>query len=123
MVIYGILTDSSIGALLIAGVIPGVIFAVVLCAATYIWVWRRPELAPRFEASYSLKEKFYSLRLAGPLLIVIICIIAGLYLGVFTPTEAGAAGAMVTFVLAGLFMLVLLSLFPQIALFLPRTMG
>lgn len=100
MVIYGILTDSSIGALLIAGVIPGVIFAVVLCVATYIWVWRRPELAPRFDTSYSLKEKFYSLRLAGPLIIVIVCIIAGLYLGVFTPTEAGAAGAAVTLALA-----------------------
>lgn len=100
MVIYGILTDSSIGALLLAGVIPGLIFAVVLCVATYIWVWRRPELAPRFDASCSLKEKFYSLRLAGPLVIVIICIIAGLYLGVFTPTEAGAAGAAVTLALA-----------------------
>ena len=100
MVIYGILTDSSIGALLIAGVIPGLIFAVVLCIATYIWVFLRPAMAPRFDATYSLKEKLYSLRLAGPLVIVIICIIAGLYLGVFTPTEAGAVGAAVTLVLA-----------------------
>ncbi|MGW8183536.1 MAG: TRAP transporter large permease, partial [Burkholderiales bacterium] len=100
MVIYGILTDSSIGALLIAGVIPGAVFAVVLCLATYIWVWRRPELAPRFETRYSLKEKLFSLRLAGPLIVVIFCIIAGLYLGVFTPTEAGAVGAAVTLLLA-----------------------
>ena len=100
MVIYGILTDSSIGALLIAGVIPGLVFAVVLCIATYIWVLLQPGIAPRFDASYSLKEKLYSLRLAGPLIVVIICIIAGLYLGVFTPTEAGAAGAAVTLLLA-----------------------
>jgi len=100
MVIYGILTDSSIGALLIAGVIPGIVFAVILCMATYIWVLKRPDLAPRFAATYSLREKFYSLRLAGPLILVVICIIAGLYLGVFTPTEAGAAGAAVTFILA-----------------------
>ncbi len=100
MVIYGFLTDSSIGALLIAGIIPGFTFALVLCLATYIWVWRRPELAPRFDEVYSFKEKLYSLRLAGPLVIVIACIIAGLYLGVFTPTEAGATGAAVTLVLA-----------------------
>jgi len=100
MVIYGILTDSSIGALLIAGVIPGLVFAVVLCIATFIWVSINPKIAPRFDANYSLKEKLYSLRLAGPLVIVIICIIAGLYLGVFTPTEAGAVGAAVTLVLA-----------------------
>jgi C4-dicarboxylate transporter, DctM subunit len=100
MVIYGILTDSSIGALLIAGVIPGLVFAVILCGATYLWVLRRPEIAPRFHANYTLREKFYSLRLGGPLLVVVFCIIAGLYLGVFTPTEAGAAGAAVTLVLA-----------------------
>jgi tripartite ATP-independent transporter DctM subunit len=100
MVIYGILTDSSIGALLIAGVIPGFVFAIILCIATYLWVLKRPELAPRFTAKYSLREKFYSLRLAGPLVLVVICIIAGLYLGVFTPTEAGAAGAAVTLILA-----------------------
>jgi tripartite ATP-independent transporter DctM subunit len=100
MVIYGILTDSSIGALLIAGVIPGLVFAVILCGATYVWVLRRPELAPLFTEKYSLAEKLYSLRLAGPLVIVVICIIAGLYLGVFTPTEAGGIGAAVTLLLA-----------------------
>ena len=48
----------------------------------------------------TLGEKFYSLRLAGPLLLIIVCIIAGLYLGVFTPTEAGGIGAMLTLILA-----------------------
>jgi TRAP-type C4-dicarboxylate transport system permease large subunit len=43
MVIFGILTDSSIGALLIAGVIPGLVFAALLCGATLLTVWRHPE--------------------------------------------------------------------------------
>jgi C4-dicarboxylate transporter DctM subunit len=100
MVIFGILTDSSIGALLIAGVIPGFLFAVVLCGATLVTVFRHPEYAPRTKEKYSLRDKLYSLRLAGPLVLVIACIILGLYLGVFTPTEAGGAGAGVTLVLA-----------------------
>jgi C4-dicarboxylate transporter DctM subunit len=100
MVIFGILTDSSIGALLIAGVIPGFLFAVVLCGATLVTVFRHPEYAPRTKEKYSLRDKLYSLRLAGPLVLVIACIILGLYLGVFTPTEAGGAGAGVTLMLA-----------------------
>jgi C4-dicarboxylate transporter DctM subunit len=100
MVIFGILTDSSIGGLLIAGVIPGILFAIVLCSATLFTVWRHPEYAPRSTQTYTLKEKLYSLRLAAPLVLVIASIILGLYMGVFTPTEAGGIGAGVTLVLA-----------------------
>jgi tripartite ATP-independent transporter DctM subunit len=100
MVVYGILTDSSIGGLLIAGVIPGFMFAVLLCFATWIWVLRRPEIAPRVDMHFTLREKLWSLRLVGPMLLVISTIILGLYLGFFTPTEAGAVGAAVTMLLA-----------------------
>ena len=100
VVIYGILTDSSIGALLIAGVIPGIVFAILLCGATYFWVWKNPTLAPVIPNTSTFGEKMWSLRLAGPLLLVVASIIGGLYAGVFTPTEAGAIGALVTFFLA-----------------------
>jgi C4-dicarboxylate transporter DctM subunit len=100
MVIFGILTDSSIGGLLIAGVVPGIVFAIVLCGATLLTVFRHPEYAPRSKEKYTLAEKLYSLRLAGPLVLVIASIILGLYMGVFTPTEAGGMGAAVTLVLA-----------------------
>ena len=100
MVIFGILTDTSIGALLIAGVIPGLVFAAVLCGATLLTVLRHPEYAPRVTEKFTLKEKLYTLRLAGPLVLVITSIILGLYLGIFTPTEAGGAGAAVTLLLA-----------------------
>lgn len=100
MVIFGILTDSSIGALLIAGVIPGIVFAALLCSATLITVFRHPEYAPRSTETFTLGEKLYSIRLAGPLVLVIASIIMGLYMGVFTPTEAGGMGAAVTLLLA-----------------------
>ena len=100
MVIFGILTDSSIGDLLIAGVIPGIVFAIVLCSATLLTVWRHPEYAPRAKQRFTLAEKLYSLRLAGPLILVVCSIIFGLYFGIFTPTEAGGVGAGVTMLLA-----------------------
>lgn len=100
VVVYGVLTDSSIGALLVAGFIPGIIFALLLCMAIWIRVAITPGLAPMEKQSHSLREKLWSLRMAGPLLLIILCIVSGLYLGVFTPTEAGAIGAALTFVLA-----------------------
>ena len=100
VVIYGILTDSSIGALLIAGIIPGFLFAILLCGATYLWVWKNPALAPAIPNTSTFGQKMWSLRLAGPLLLVVAAIIGGLYAGVFTPTEAGAIGALVTFLMA-----------------------
>lgn len=100
VVVYGILTESSIGALLVAGVIPGLVFAFMLAVATSLWCRYNPALAPRIENTSTLKEKLWSLRLAGPLVLVIIAIIGGLYGGVFTPTEAGAIGALVTLLMA-----------------------
>ncbi len=100
MVVYGILTDSSIGQLLLAGAIPGAIFTVLIALATLITVLIKPELAPRIDFRYTWREKFASLRLVGPLVLVIVAIIGGLYGGIFTPTEAGAIGALVTFFMA-----------------------
>ncbi len=100
VVVYGILTDSSIGALLIAGFIPGILFALILCLAIWVRVRITPELAPMETRTYPLREKVVSLRMAGPLVLIIVAIVSGLYLGVFTPTEAGGIGAVLTLVLA-----------------------
>jgi tripartite ATP-independent transporter DctM subunit len=100
IVIYAILTGTSIGPLLLAGIIPGIIFAVLLCIAILVTALRRPDLAPRATEQYTLREKHWSLRMVGPLLVCIALIIGGLYAGVFTPTEAGGMGALVTFVMA-----------------------
>lgn len=100
MVVYGILTDSSIGQLLMAGAIPGLIFTILIGLATLLTVMARPHLAPMSETTYTWGEKFSSLRLVGPLVVVIVAIIGGLYVGIFTPTEAGAIGALVTFIMA-----------------------
>lgn len=100
VVVYGILTDSSIGKLLLAGLIPGIVFTLVICLATLVRVKITPSLAPLVEERWTLREKLWSLRMTGPLILIIAAIIGGLYAGVFTPTEAGAIGALVTFLLA-----------------------
>lgn len=100
VVVYGILTDSSIGQLLIGGLIPGILFTFLICLGTMTRVMLKPSLAPLVEERYTWRERFWSLRMTGPLVLIIMMIIGGLYAGVFTPTEAGAVGALVTFVMA-----------------------
>jgi len=100
IVVYGILTNAAIGKLLIAGIVPGIIFAVLLAATVLSIALIYPRKAPANDAVYSLKEKLWSLRMIGPLVLVIVVMLGGLYGGVFTPTESGAVGAFATFIMA-----------------------
>ncbi|KMK64932.1 TRAP transporter large permease [Puniceibacterium sp. IMCC21224] len=100
MVVYGILTDSGIGKLLIAGILPGAVFALLLVLTIIIIAKVSPEKAPAEDVRYTLREKLWSLRMVGPLIAVIAIMLGGLYGGVFTPSEAGGVGAFVTFVMA-----------------------
>ena len=100
MVVYGILTDSSIGRLLIAGIIPGIVFTFILGGAILAVAILDPKKAPPDDRHYTWAERFWSLRMIGPLMLVIVVMMGGLYFGVFTPTEAGGVGALLTFVMA-----------------------
>jgi tripartite ATP-independent transporter DctM subunit len=92
MVIYGITTQTSIGKLLIAGVVPGIVLALLLVAAIVVWVRVRPAHAP---ATYAVpaRERWASLGRIWPSLLLILLVVALLYTGVATPTEVGALGA------------------------------
>ncbi|WP_144865336.1 TRAP transporter large permease [Mesorhizobium sp. J18] len=100
MVVYGILTNAAIGKLLIAGILPGIIFSIILGATVLTLALTNPARAPRDDRIYSWREKMWALRMVGPLFAVIAAMMGGLYAGVFTPTEAGAIGALVTFIMA-----------------------
>lgn len=93
MVIYGSITGTPIGKLLIAGIIPGIVAAAVFMIWTYVRVRLNPQLAPMTRTSYSWRERFISLRGAWGILIMVLIVLGGIYTGVFTPTEAGATGA------------------------------
>jgi tripartite ATP-independent transporter DctM subunit len=100
MVVYGILTNSSIGKLLIAGIIPGIIFSFVIIFTIVVVAFIYPKKAPADDRVYTWNERLWSLRMVGPLFLVIGIMLGGLYGGIFTPTEAGGLGALVTFLMA-----------------------
>jgi C4-dicarboxylate transporter, DctM subunit len=92
MVLYGILTGQSIGKLLIAGIIPGIVFAIILVSIILIWVTVSPNSAPMTQKG-SWEARWRSLIRTWPGISMILLITAALYTGVATPTEVGAIGA------------------------------
>ena len=101
MVIYALFTQQSIGRLFAAGVIPGIITAGVYSVLIIAMVKRNPKLAPISEAAGGDQGRLQQYREAlqmWPVFLIAFIVLGGLYGGVFTPTEAAAAGALVTLI-------------------------
>ncbi|MBW2561750.1 MAG: TRAP transporter large permease [Deltaproteobacteria bacterium] len=98
-IVYGILTEQSIGRLFMAGFLPGLLLTILFILAIVIWTRMRPELGPK-GPTFSLRERWASLSGLIETLLLFILIMGGLFLGFFTPTEAGAIGAFGTLLLA-----------------------
>ena len=98
-IVYGIATEQSIGKLFISGILPGILLMILYSLTIIFLVWRKPELGPPGPKS-TWKETFAALR-GGLIEVFIIFVISlgGLYLGWFTPTEAGAVGAALVLVI------------------------
>ena len=99
LVVYGIITEQSIGKLLIAGFVPGIVSALVYALIITFRCWRNPELGPRI-TGYTWPQRFQSLPGTTPIFLVILIIFFSMYFGWATPTEAGALGAFSVFVFA-----------------------
>jgi len=97
-VLYGIITEQSIGKLFMAGFIPGIIEAVLYMTTISILCWRNPSLGPRGPVT-SLRQKLASLKGSGAVFILFVVVIGGIYLGVFSPTEAAGIGAFGAFII------------------------
>jgi tripartite ATP-independent transporter DctM subunit len=99
-VVYGMLTEQSIGKLLIAGIVPGIVLASAYVAIIMVWAVAKPHMAPSSPEPVSWGEKFSSLLPVWEPLAVFALVVGGIYSGLFTPTEAGGIGATVIFLLA-----------------------
>ncbi|MGH6903794.1 MAG: TRAP transporter large permease [Geminicoccaceae bacterium] len=99
LLFYGIVTDVSIGALFIAGVVPGLILTALFVAVVVVWLFWRPTDIPRLDVGHrwSFIEAFVALT---PVVIIAFVIIASIYFGIATPTEAAAVASVLTVLLA-----------------------
>lgn len=100
MVIYAIMTEQSIGQLLIAGVVPGMLTAFVYLLGTYLLVAFNPQLAPPITEPASWSERWSSLGRIWPIVFLILSVMGGIYAGLYPPSAAGAAGAFGAFLFA-----------------------
>jgi C4-dicarboxylate transporter DctM subunit len=102
MIIYSVLTNVSLGRLFIAGIIPGIILALMLGILPVVLCARNPSLGP-VGTSVTWAERFGSLRKIWAVALIFVFILGSIYLGIATPTEAGGIGAFIVLVIAVLF--------------------
>ncbi|HOG12149.1 MAG: TRAP transporter large permease [Smithellaceae bacterium] len=98
-IIYGIMTEQSIGELFMAGVVPGILLSCFFVLSVLIWAYFRPEIGPRGPKS-TWTEKFKSLSGLIETLLLFVLVMGGLFAGFFTPTEAAGIGAAGTILIA-----------------------
>jgi tripartite ATP-independent transporter DctM subunit len=98
-IIYAILTEQSIGRLLLAGLLPGLLLTVLFVITIMIWTRFNPDLGPPGPVA-TTAERGRALVQAGPMFGVVFASIGGIYAGIFTPSEAAAVGAFLALMLA-----------------------
>lgn len=100
MIIYGIFAQVPITQLFLGGIVAGLLTALGYVAVVTIVSLLRPEMAPPVEERVSLSERVAALAEVWPVLLLIAGVFGGLFSGIFTPTEAGAAGALLSVIIA-----------------------
>jgi C4-dicarboxylate transporter DctM subunit len=98
-IVYAILTEQSVGKLFVAGIVPGLLIALLFCLTIYLNCRLRPHLGPAAQR-FSWAAKFASLAGVAETLILFVVVIGGMFNGLFTPTEAAAVGAAGTLIIA-----------------------
>ncbi len=97
MVMYAVATNTSVGALFIAGIVPGLVLATLLGATTW-WIARRKNYPRQPKAGWAERWRTFRESIWGLLLVIVV--IGGIYTGIFTPTEAAAMSAVYAFFIA-----------------------
>lgn len=99
LILYGLITGTSLGQLFLAGIVPGIVMALSFIATLYIWCTINPALGPRGD-KYSWKARFLSLPSVGWVIGIFLGVFGGLMAGFFTPTEAGSIGSAAVLILS-----------------------
>ena len=100
LIIYGIFAEVAISKLFLAAIVPGLLTMLGYAAVIIIRVRINPELAPPLDERSTWSERFEALGETWPLLLLVLGVFGGLFSGFFTPTEAGAVGAALSFGIA-----------------------
>lgn len=100
MIIYGVITETSISRLLIAGIIPGIFASLVFMVGITLWVLYNPKIAPPYAIRFTWRERFGAAHKVWGIGALFLLVVGAIYLGWATPTEAAAFGAFGAMLLA-----------------------
>jgi tripartite ATP-independent transporter DctM subunit len=103
MILYGIISRQPVSQLFLGGLVVGLITLFAYVLLIFVRVKLDPNLAPPVVASAKPQEKFRALGETAPVLLIVVGVFAGLFGGAFTPTEAGAIGAVLTAIVAAVY--------------------
>lgn len=92
IIFFGLLSGLSVAKLLVAGIVPALLVIVTIVLTIWIMIWMEPTRAPN-RRSYTWKEKFQALPVAGPFIFLFAIVTGFIYLGIATPVESSAIGA------------------------------
>lgn len=98
LILYGIITETSIGSLFVAAIVPGAVTAALLVATVLVLVLRRPEYAPRLQQRVTWRQRITSTSSLVPVLALFGLVMGSIYFGIATPSESAAVGAVGAFV-------------------------
>lgn len=121
-IVYALMTEQSIGALFLAGIVPGVIISLLFCLTIFILCVRNPKLGPKSER-HSWGQKFRSLGGVIEILLLFVFVMGGMFGGLFTAIEAAAIGAAGSLLIAFIKRALSLAVLRQILLETARTSG
>lgn len=99
LIVYGVLTETSIARLFIGGIIPGILTLGGYILVIYVWALVNPDVIGGTLEKFSRRERLESLRPVWPALLLVVAVIGGLYSGALTPTESGGVGAFGAFLI------------------------
>jgi tripartite ATP-independent transporter DctM subunit len=101
MIIYGVMTETSVGQLYMAGILPGILLGLLFAGYIIGYALIYPDRAPRgAEGRAPLREKLRSLVEVAPIVLLIVVVLGSMYFGIVTPSEAAALGVTVSLLLA-----------------------
>lgn len=100
MIVFGIMTEQSIGKLFLAGIFPALLISFFFITVIYVWCKIDPTLGPKSSISFSWKEKARALPEFTAVVVIFFIVIGGIMSGLFTPTEAGTIGTLAVLILA-----------------------
>ncbi len=100
MIVYGVSADVSISQLFIAGVIPGLMLALLFSGYIALWALRHPEQVPPADAPMTLRQKLHESRHLIPVVVLIAAVLGSIYSGIATATEAAAIGVLGSLVIS-----------------------